>query len=51
MMSPGAMEIRVLVSPGSGSGELTGIEGRLEIRKVVKQNYYTLDYTLPAAAQ
>ena len=50
-MSPGAMDIKVLVSPGSGTGELAGIDGSLEIRKEGKQHFFTLKYTLPAAAK
>lgn len=46
-MSPGAMDIQVVVSPGSGTGELTGITGKLEIRKEGKQHFYTLAYELP----
>lgn len=46
-MEPGAMEIRVIVSPGSGTGELTGISGSLEIHKEGKQHRYTLQYRLP----
>ncbi len=45
-MSPGAMQIGVLVSPGSGTGELAGISGSLEIRREGKQHFYTLHYTL-----
>lgn len=47
-MSPGAMEIRVLVTPGSGTGELEGISGTLEIRHEGKQHFYTLQYELSA---
>ncbi len=47
VMSPGRMEISVLISPGSGSGELSGIEGTLEIKKEAKRHFYTLRYSLP----
>lgn len=47
-MSPGAMEIKVLVTPGSGTGELEGISGTLEIRHEGKQHFYTLQYELSA---
>jgi hypothetical protein len=46
-MSPGAMHIDVLVTPGSGTGALAGIEGRLAIRIEGKQHFYDLDYALP----
>lgn len=47
IMSPEGTEIRVLVSPGSGTGELAGITGKLEIRIEGKQHFYTLEYRLP----
>jgi hypothetical protein len=47
VMSPGSMEIQVVITPGTGSGELTGISGKLEIRREGKQHYYTLNYELP----
>jgi hypothetical protein len=47
IMSPNGMELRVLVSPGSGTGALAGIMGKLEIRIEGKQHFYTLDYRLP----
>jgi len=40
------MEIQVLVTPGSGTGELAGIEGQLEIRKDGKLPFDTLRYRL-----
>lgn len=47
IMAPGLMQIKVLVSPGSGTGELAGIRGELEIRIEGKQHFYTLQYQLP----
>lgn len=47
IMAPGMMEIRVVVSPGTGTGELAGIEGTLEIRIEGKKHFYTLTYKLP----
>jgi hypothetical protein len=47
-MSPGSMEIKVLVTPGSGTGALENISGNLEIRIEGKQHFYTLHYELPA---
>jgi hypothetical protein len=46
-MAPGRMHIDVQVTPGSGSGDLAGIEGRLTLRAEGKQHFYELDYTLP----
>lgn len=47
-MSPGAMDIKVLVTPGSGTGELENLSGVLEIRREGKQHFYTLQYQLPS---
>ena len=47
VMSPGSMEINVVISPGSGTDELSGISGTLEIRREGKQHFYTLHYALP----
>jgi len=46
-MSPAGTHIDVQVSPGSGSGELAGLEGRLTIRIEGKQHFYELRYSLP----
>lgn len=45
-MSPGAMDIKVLVTPGSGTGELENLAGTLEIRREGRQHFYTLEYQL-----
>ncbi len=50
-MSPGSMEIKVIVTPGSGTGELEDISGTLEIRREGKQHFYTLQYELPLKKQ
>ena len=39
--------MQVIVVPGSGSGELTGIEGTFTIRAENGQHSYDFDYTLP----
>jgi len=36
------------VVPGTGTGELTGIEGTIGIEIVEKQHHYTLTYTRPS---
>lgn len=48
VMSPGFVEIKVLVTPGTGTGELAGLSGTLEIRREGKQHHYTLQYEIPA---
>jgi len=47
IMSPGFMEIHIVVSPGSGTDELAGLTGRLEITRDGKQHHYKLKYQLP----
>jgi hypothetical protein len=46
-MSADAMHIDVLVSPGSGTGALAGLSGRMTIRIEGTQHLYDLDYRLP----
>ena len=46
-MSPKGMHMDVQVTPGSGTGALTGIEGHLTIRIEGKQHFYDLEYMLP----
>jgi hypothetical protein len=48
IMSPGQQEIRIVVSPGTGTGELAGITGSVQIRRDGKQHFYRLQYELPA---
>jgi hypothetical protein len=45
-MSPGSKEIRIVISPGSGTGDLSGISGTAEIRQEGKQHFYSLSYSL-----
>ena len=51
VMAPGMVKIDVVISPGSGTGELAGIQGVLEIRIEGQQHFYTLRYELPAAGR
>jgi hypothetical protein len=46
-MHDGAMDLSVIVSPGSGTGQLAGISGRLSIEIVEGQHHYSFDYELP----
>jgi Protein of unknown function (DUF3224) len=39
--------MQVIVVPGSGTGELKGIEGTFTIRVESGQHFYEFDYTLP----
>ena len=39
--------MQVIVVPGSGSGELNGIEGTFTIRVENGQHFYEFEYMLP----
>lgn len=47
VMDAGVPTLEVLVAPDSGTGELSGLRGRLEIRVERKQHFYQFDYSLP----
>jgi hypothetical protein len=48
-MDASGNKMTVLITPGSGTGDLVGISGTFEIQIVEKQHTYTLSYVLPAA--
>jgi hypothetical protein len=48
-MSNGALSLTITVVPGSGTGELTGITGTLNIIVEGGKHSYVLDYSLPIA--
>jgi len=50
LMSRGARQLAITVVPDSGSGELTGLGGRMDIQITDGKHYYTFDYELPGAA-
>jgi hypothetical protein len=50
-MDNGSYKLSVVVVPGSGAGQLTGIAGTMTIANVSGKHSYTFDYTLPAPAQ
>jgi hypothetical protein len=47
-MRAGGQEIAIAVVPDSGSGELVGLAGTLDIKIVDKKHFYDFEYTLPA---
>ncbi|MBB3220216.1 DUF3224 domain-containing protein [Pseudoduganella umbonata] len=47
-MHEGRQDLAIVISPGSGTGELAGIAGTATIRIDGKQHFYTLRYTLPS---
>lgn len=47
-MTPASQQISIVVVPGSGTGELTGIDGTFEIRvEPGGKHFYTFHYSLP----
>lgn len=45
-MHAGSEELRVSITPGSGTGELAGISGELLIRRDAGKHEYTLNYRI-----
>ena len=46
-MDRGAQQLAITVVPGSGTGALAGLSGRLQIHISPGQHAYTFDYVLP----
>ncbi|WP_338762526.1 DUF3224 domain-containing protein [Massilia sp. METH4] len=46
-MAGGRQELAIVISPGSGTGELAGIAGTAAIAIEGGKHYYTVRYTLP----
>jgi Protein of unknown function (DUF3224) len=46
-MSRGAQQLSITVVPDSGTGALSGIQGRFSISIVGGKHYYELEYSLP----
>jgi hypothetical protein len=49
VMTRGAPQLAVTVVPDSGTGELTGLTGKMSINIVDGKHLYDFDYTLPDA--
>ena len=49
-MTRGARALSVTVVPDSGTGQLAGLAGQMDIQIVDGQHRYAFDFTLPAAA-
>jgi hypothetical protein len=47
LMARGAPQLTITVVPDSGTGELTGLSGRMEIQIDQGQHRYRFEYTLP----
>jgi len=50
-MQGGSFELKVSVVPGSGTGDLVGIAGTMEIIIAAGKHSYKFDYTLAATAK
>ena len=48
-MTRGAPELSVTVVPDSGTGQLTGLAGKMTIKIEAGKHFYEFDYTLPEA--
>jgi len=48
-MNRGVPQLSITVVPDSGTGQLEGLSGKLEIRIEGGQHYYDFDYSLPSA--
>jgi len=47
-MDAGGQQLNVAIVPGSGTGAMAGISGRMTIRIAGRAHFYTLSYALPA---
>lgn len=45
-MHAGASHLAISIVPGSGTGDLFGIEGKLKLDIVERKHFYQIDYTL-----
>jgi len=48
-MHAGSSHLSISIVPGSGTGDLAGIEGKLKLDIVGRKHHYELDYTLAGA--
>jgi hypothetical protein len=46
-MDSGKFDLKVIVAPGSGKGELAGIQGTMTITNAAGKHSYEFDYSLP----
>ncbi|HET9792672.1 MAG TPA: DUF3224 domain-containing protein [Candidatus Angelobacter sp.] len=50
ILNKGAQQLSITIVPGSGTGQLTGISGKMDVKiKEGGKHFYELEYTLPAA--
>jgi hypothetical protein len=49
MRTADEQQLEIVIVPGSGTGQLAGITGRVGIRIEEQRHYYTVDYEIPAS--
>ena len=49
MLTRGAQQLSITIIPDSGTGPLTGIAGKMEVKITDGKHLYELEYTLPEA--
>jgi hypothetical protein len=47
LMDRGAKQLVIVVVPDSGTGQLAGLAGRMDIRITDGKHFYSFDFTLP----
>jgi len=47
IMTGGEQDLSITVVPDSGSGELVGLAGKMDVRIADGEHFYDLEYTLP----
>jgi len=46
-LNQGAQQLSITIVPGTGSGQLAGIAGKMDIKITEGKHLYELEYTLP----
>jgi hypothetical protein len=49
MLTRGAQQLAINIVPDSGTGQLTGIAGKMDVKITEGKHFYELEYTLPEA--
>ncbi len=46
-LTQGAQQLSITIVPGTGTGQLAGIAGKMDVKITDGKHFYELDYTLP----
>ncbi len=49
VLTRGAQQLSINIVPDSGTGQLTGIAGKMDVKITEGKHFYELEYTLPEA--